>query len=64
MNFILYDRNYKIKNTEIVGILIDSVYREDRKMNLYVLEEENKDETGRYPLHDVWENEIEELDTK
>ena len=61
MKFVLYDKNYRIKNTDIIGNLIDCVYREDKKMNLYVLEEEHKDETGRFPLHDVWETEIEEI---
>lgn len=63
MKYILYDKEYKIKGTEIIGILVDCQYREDKKEYLYILEENNKDKNNRYPLHDVWENEIIDLDT-
>ena len=60
----LYEDLVKIKGTNIIGILIDEQYRTDKKMNLYVLEENKRDEDGRFPLHDVWENEIERIDNK
>ena len=60
----LYEDLVKIKGTNIIGILIDEQYRTDKKMNLYVLEENKRDKDGRFPLHDVWENEIERIDNK
>ena len=52
----VYDEKYYgIKDTNIIGTLIDVQYREDRKEYLYILEEDN------HELHDVWESDIKEL---
>ncbi len=60
----LYEDLVKIKGTNIIGVLIDEQYITDKKMNLYVLEENKRDTNGRFLLHDVWENEIERIDNK
>ena len=60
MRFELYKTdNVRIKKSGIIGTLVDEVYRKDRKKYLYILEEKDRNEDGDYPLHDVWEDEIE-----
>ena len=61
MSIKLYEDKVRIKGTDIIGILIDEQYREDRKKKLYILEQDNKDKDGKYPLCDVWEDEIEKI---
>lgn len=53
--YILYDKNYKIKNTNTIGILVDVQYRKDKQEYLYILETKDNE------LLDVWESNIEKI---
>ena len=64
MTIKLYEDKVRIKNTNIIGTLIDKQFRKDKKKKLYILEEENRDENGKFQLHDVWEDEIEILNKR
>ena len=50
--YSLYDKQYKIKNNDKVGILVDVQYRDDRKEYLYIMETKDNE------LIDVWEKDI------
>lgn len=60
MELVLHDKKYRIKNSDIIGILIDFHLVKEKNENICVLESDERNSDGEFPLYDVWERDLEE----
>lgn len=60
MELVLHDKKYKIKNSNIIGILVDFHLVKEKNENICVLEFDERNSDGEFPLYDVWERDLEE----